>query len=373
MSEKLSAGNINYYQEILKKLKTLREKFIEKGAFWQNGSQQKVAEIGKQLDDIEAIENEFKMSYEECLAVMVKALPPEILKNFQDDLDECIISLKDFYGLLKESKNFPGRYYYEADYDGRIEFGGRGEDFTGQRFYLPEVKQIFSWITAKQFYLYEKMKIDGLEPKLQIVPLGFKIDTLMRILNDKVPETVVIVLPNNKLKLEENYLLYEPENLTASIDGEEIMWDEGKSKSQWIKENQGWQIKIVATKRELDGDSKIIYEYEDPNPKEQSQLDIRTLAQQLVLHWQEMKKQGYSGLSLESTLITQMNLLRNGNFIDKKNMSAITESLSSNNWIIAVLKWNGPQMSLTMVEAFSSWINLRVRPSINILRPGRKI
>ncbi len=333
-------------------------------------------------------------------AVAQSSLPPEVREIQEDmerDYNRSVETLK-FYDklpdptdpaklisapLLHEDPEKPGKYYYLADYDGRNEIITdpadstkripihSAENFTGKKFTMPTCAEVLSWLTVDQVRLYNEMKSNGLKPKLQLSPIALNIRTMGRRIDAKRAYLTfstdnTCILDNIK----DDELVYEAESFKAIEAGKKLQITGGKSKSQWIKDNNGWAIDIVATKQNLDPDA-------DKKTKTIT-VDGRTTeveltnAEKTEKYMQEFRANGYGGLSYETYLTAQMNALRAGKplerFDDYWPWTILPESLLHKQEIIAYGRWLGFFIHLKWIDAGEKSNGFRTRRSVRVRR-----
>lgn len=280
----------------------------------------------------------------------------------------------NFRSLLKEAPESPGKFFYEADYDGSTEAGGSGENFAGEKFTLPGFEEILKRLTANQIKLYNEMKEKGLAPALQLTPIAMSIRTLGEMIDAKREELIINTSDTfvwEEIKeldieaLKEQELLYDAENFEAIEDGYKLRVSRGKSKSAIIRENQGWVINFVATKQNFDED-------EDKKAKTVKIGEITgeiglSNAGKIAMYMKEAQEKGYTGLGYESYLTAQMEALRNGQPLDSSQYTILPNSTFTNYEIIASGYWCGDHVFLDneIVDINNEYIRFRCSVRVN--------
>lgn len=265
-----------------------------------------------------------------------------IKQTLEKDYDDSIQTMT-FYDLLN-----PDGRTYTADY----------AEFTGQKFPLPTKSEILSRLTPKNLKLYQKMEIQGLQPKLQITPIAFKIRTLAQKLDAKKAgmENTGNTYICEEIKDEE--LQYAPTSIKASPDGQEIQITGGLTKSQWIRKNAGLLIDIVPLKPEMSVDPKI------QNAKDGTTINYNAfLAEKYAA---ETKKAGFTPMSYESYLLAQMQAIKAGAPLESINYSLLLDSNLKPPQHLACAGWNGVNVSLDKDISAIRDDSLRLRASVRV-------
>lgn len=240
--------------------------------------------------------------------------------------------------LLQEDSDKPGTYFYEADYDGTGEADGKGEDFRGKKFIMPTFAEVLSWLTSDQVKLYKEMKEQGLEPRLRLTPIAMTIRSMGKRIDAKKAELEINTDDTFVLgTIKDHELIYEAEEFMAIDDGKKLGITGGQSKSQWVKEQNGWVVDIVATKEELTAD-------EDKKTKEikkgkKTKTVEYTNAEKTEKYMEDAKNRGYSGLGYETYLTAQMDALREKKPLDGKTWTILPASSLKDQDTIAVGYW----------------------------------
>ena len=190
----------------------------------------------------------------------------------------------DWYGLLETAED--GRKFYTADYDGTAEAGGKGYNFMGKKFRMPTLPEILKGLTPDQIKLYNEYRGKGLKPYLQLTPIAVKIRTLAGKFDRKMKNNTFIS------EMDERKLIYEPQTVEASADGQELIVKNGLTKSQLIDKYEGWMVRIICRKTESD-----------------KGLGSPTIGRQASQYMKSSMKRGESGMSYEDYLMLQMNAL----------------------------------------------------------------
>lgn len=288
-----------------------------------------------------------------------------VKEDLEKDYQENIKTLR-YFNLIIEDPEKPGRFYYQADYDGTTEASGKGEDFAGRIYEMPTINEIMSSLIPHHVRLYRKMQQQKMKPMFQLIPIGMELRSLgMAIDQHKFSRRQLDVYIMDQLErgqLDESQLIYEPLGLKTSEDQKKLILSGGKSKTVWIKEHEGWQIKIVSMQPELEENPAIIY----PNP--QLVNHPHSFATQVELHLQAMQKNGFTGLSYEGYLIAQMQALRKGKPLDIQSSTVLTDSCFNRSDFIPYGRFNNDQVCLIYEYADRQGRLLRVRPSVLIKR-----
>jgi len=194
------------------------------------------------------------------------------------------ISVLREYGVLNE-----GTHSYISDYDG----------LNGNEYEIPTYEQILEWLTPEQIEEYCAMQKEGLCPRLQCTPIGYKIDTLIRKIESYAPldnmrKTIdPFVYGRGILEADEESFLYDPHYYKYMSNPLVLSPVGSQSKFDLIIKNRGWLVDIVATVQDL----KEI--------EEEGVVGCRMSAT-----YNKMKKKGRCGLSYESYLIAQMRAMK---------------------------------------------------------------
>ncbi len=321
-------------------------------------------------------------------AVAQLSLPPEVREIQEDmerDYNRSVETLK-FYDklpnpsdpsklisapLLQEDPEKPGKYYYVADYDGRNEMITDPADatkripnpdavnFVGRKFTMPTCTEVLSWLTVDQARLYNEMKSQGLEPKLQLSPIAMNIRTMGRRIDAKRAE--LGINKNDTFVwdgIKDNELVYEADKFEAIEGGRKLKITGGKSKSQWINEHNGWTVDIVATKEDIDADS---------DKKSESGVEF-TSAEKMEKYMADSRRRGYRGLGYETYLTAQMDALRRGKPLEKLYNTALPESSLNIKDLIALGYWAGDRVLLSGSYADDQDGGFRFRRSVRVRR-----
>ncbi len=351
------------------------------------------AEVSSEASEIEEAvttpRNATASSIYRCAPALAKSsLPPEVREIQEDmerDYNRSVETLK-FYDklpdpadpaklisapLLQEDPEKPGKYYYVANYDGSAETisdptdtakripNPKAENFVGRKFTMPTCTEVLSWLTVDQARLYNEMKAQGLEPKLQLSPIALNIRTMGRRIDAKRAELGI-----NKRDtcfwdvIKDNELVYEADGFEAIDEGRKLKITGGKSKSQWINENNGWVIDIVATKEDIDADS---------DKKTKSGIEF-THAEKTEKYMAANRRHGYRGLGYETYLTAQMDALRSGKPLEKLYYTALPESSINNQDLIAGGNWLDDFVLLLRSDADRQRGGFRFRRSVRVRR-----
>lgn len=258
------------------------------------------------------------------------------------DYRESVDILREF-GVLKE-----GETSYESDVEGL----DVDENGNPQRFEMPTMAEVMSWLTEKDLALYKSMEKEGLEPKLQLTPIGRSIRSLGSAIDQHLTmegqEETYIWNGINDAEL-----IYEPEGYDAS-NPNQLVKIGGMSNKEWVLKNKGWLVEIVATKQHLEADPAI---QKDP------QGQVRTAAQQTALYTEKLKQEGKRGLTFESYLAAQMRALKNQKPMESDFWTVPIDSALADNGLVSYSNWYGAQVRLGRGVADNQNHRLRVRPS----------
>lgn len=196
---------------------------------------------------------------------------------------------------------------YQADYDGTLENNSVGINFTGREFKLPEFLEIMAVITPQQLRHYQRMVRDGMMPQLQVAPIGYSVATLVDkfslkkdLFLDEKNKSVLRDIKQSEF-VQEKDLLYGENIQTGAVTA--VTKAGGKFKSQWIEENGGYQINIVATKT---------WVHPDIQKEWQEEEDHFSYSKLLKKSREKFRQVGFCGMTLETNLIALMNENRLG-------------------------------------------------------------
>lgn len=330
-------------------------------------------------------------------ATTATELTPEVIE-IQEDLEKDYqrsIETLQFYGkkdpetdefqpFLQEDPENPGTYFYEADYDGsgetipdpadptkRIE-NPVAEDFSGKHFTMPTFPEMLSWLTTDQVKLYNEMKEQGLEPKLQLAPIAMNIRTMGQMIDAKRAELEINTSDTYVWDgIKDHELIYEADEFKAIDDGKKLQVSGGKSKSKLISEHNGWLIDIVSTKQNLeaDEDKKTMLDVDVDRGGESTEVEY-TNAEKTEKYMEDCKERGYNGLSYETYLTAQMDALRNKKPLEERGFTILPASSLTNQDIVAYGFWNDDRVDLDRYGAYDRLDNLRFRRSVRVKRLG---
>lgn len=360
--------NCQELQQKHAELKDLRVKYAAEVEIFKKNPQYERLSYQEMMERLEEIETKFGQIYDN---LSEKFLPLEIRKALSKDYQECVKNMSEFYNLIQADPEKPGRYFYQGDYDGSAEAGAKGRNFNNEKFVMPTLPEIFEMLTKDQIRLYQQMREKGLEPKLQLTPIALKLRTIAAKLDakkDKINEVAGKKLLHTDTYIEddkeedgvidETKLIYEPKTVEAIENDKELYVGNGLSKSEFIKKYQGWLIQIVSSLEDLPVEKEIIYE--DPIKKKQT----RTFAKQISLNHKVLQKTGYRGLSYESYLIAQMNKLKEGQVLEGRHWTVLSESSLIKSRIITYASWNGLHIVLGTYSAGNRDDGMRLRCSV---------
>lgn len=311
-----------------------------------------ISTLDQPLDEMEAVLNEL----ENLLNSLDSKEITRIHQNIEKDYKETIEIWK-FYEILN-----PDGKTYTADYDGRAGAGRHGKnspagtDFTGQKFKIPTLQEVLSCLKPADMKLYRQMEKEGLQPKLQITPIAFNIRTLGQKIDSKM-STLKINATRIREEINDNELQYAPTNIKAINGGREIEIIGGQSKSDWIKQNQGFLVDLIPTKQIL-----------DINTATQKPLagSHDFYAAQAEKNATKAKEAGYTPMSYESYLLAQMRALKAKKPLDEMSVTLLLCSNSKNRQNLACGFWNGEQVSLGMDLTMNRTSRLYLRPSVRL-------
>ncbi len=282
--------------------------------------------------------------------------------------------------LPHEDAEKPGTYFYKADYNGSTETiadpadatrripNPAAENFIGSTFTMPTFPEVLSWLTVEQVWLYNDMKAKGLEPKLQLAPIAMTIRSMGMRIDAKRAELKINT--NNTYVwdgIKESELVYEADKFEAIDEGKKLKLTGGKSKSQWIKEHNGWAIDIVATRQDLDadGDKKTKTKAKTGGGVEEVEL---TNAEKTHMYMEICKIEGYRGLGYETYLTAQMEALRRGKPLEKNFWTILPDSSLTDQGIIARGPWRDGYVYLNGYNADVQVVGFRFRRSVRVRR-----
>lgn len=272
----------------------------------------------------------------------------EVREELEKDYDDSVQVMK-FFNLL----NSDGQSY-TADYG----------EFANKRFILPGKEEILKSLTPGKFRLYQKMKADGLEPKLQITPIAFEIRTLGKRIDAKKAE----LEKEMGIGMTETYvsggvgdaeLRYEPTSVKAVKGGKKIKITGGVSKSEWIKRHGGFLVDFVPMKQNLKAD-----------PEVQMAADRKTVnfnAVQADKYFTKLGAAGLKPMSYESYLLAQMRALKAGVPLEKDNYTLLLGSNLTDSQYLAYGGWGGVGVDLGRFFGADRLGDLRLRGSVGVL------
>ena len=252
------------------------------------------------------------------------------------------IEIFEFYEVLA-----PGKTSYTSDY----------AETEGEEYEMPTMQEIFSYLKPYQIKIYEEMEKDGLEPKLQLTPIGLNIRTLASKIdgNKTMPNQTDTFISDKAI---DATLKYAPTGYDAS-NPKKLITIGGKTKAEYIRENNGWLVDIVATKQNIEPDLDI---------QKDSAGKIRTIAEQISMHNKKMKNEGKTGLSNESYLTAQMRALKNKQPIDKDFWTILLDSSIGNEDFVSSAIWSNDRVHLNNSFAYFRYDDLCCRSSVRVPR-----
>lgn len=164
---------------------------------------------------------------------------------------------------------------YQADY-------GR---HAGQKFAMPDIREVFSGHNRRIYWFYKRMEAAGLQPRLQLTPIGYKIDTLVR----KIwPDRSAVSFGGF---FSEGILRYQPDSVSISPDRpDHLEIRGGLSKNQWVAQHKGWIVELVPT--------RSVYVY-DNNGQDSVQKYVRDSLG-------DMQRQLLKPMTVETFLISKL-------------------------------------------------------------------
>jgi hypothetical protein len=250
-----------------------------------------ILSIETKLDEISII-----LNYLEGLMIGLDSKEQiRVFERLERDYDDCL-ELGRYYEWLN-----PNGQSYKADYG----------EFSNRLILLPTKEDVLAKIRPEYLKRYLEMEKAGFEPKLQITPIALKISTLAAKIDQKrgLSKAKVKSVTMVDDRISEAELLYAPRNFKVINDGEDLEISGGKNKDEWIKENNGYLIDIIAMKRQVDFIFRSKFDY---NLKFSDHAVKESL--------ENMRKLGASGLSCESYLIAQMAALKEGHALDPREL-----------------------------------------------------
>jgi len=268
-------------------------------------------------------------------------IPETIKTSLEKDYQEQQ-EIFAFYDLIK-----PGETSYHSDY----------AETAGESYKMPTMEEIFNWLTADQIKLYKEMEKEGLEPKLQLTPIGLNIRTLASKIdgNKTMPNQTDTFISDKAI---DATLKYAPTGYDAS-NPKKLITIGGKTKAEYIRENNGWLVDIVATKQNIEPDLDI---------QKDSAGKIRTIAEQISMHNKKMKNEGKTGLSNESYLTAQMRALKEGEPLEKDFWTILPDSSIDNEDFVSYAFCYDVQVSLSYCDANFRSDYLCCRSSVRVPR-----
>ena len=252
------------------------------------------------------------------------------------------IEIFEFYEVLA-----PGKTSYTSDY----------AETEGEEYEMPTMQEIFSYLKPYQIKIYEEMEKDGLEPKLQLTPIGLNIRTLAskidghKTMPSQLDTFISARIINKNLK-------YAPTGYDARNQNK-LKTLGGVSKAQYIKANKGWLIDIVATKKDLQPDPYI--QTDDSGTE-------YTNAQKTEIYFKNLKEKGMQGLCYESDIVAQMRALKEGEPLEKDFLTILPDSSIDNEDFVSCAVWNYVQVSLIINSADFRIVILCCRSSVRVPR-----
>ena len=293
-------------------------------------------------------------------------LLPKLRQNYEENTKTA-----KFFGLIQENPEKPGTYLYKGDYDGRKEpkdpAAGKssGENFTDEKFEMPSFEEILKRLTSNEIRLYNEMQKAGLEPKLQLTPIAKTIRSLGEVINGGEGGIAVRILKINVWDgIKDEELKYQPDSFEAVENGKKLKITGGKSKSAWIRENDGWLIEIVATKTELVAD-------DDKKTRPGTDTEF-TNAEKTSLYMKKALEKGFRGLTYESYLMAQMGALRKTppEPLEGRCWTILPDSCLTDQRFIANGHWYGGGVGLSGCHSGSQDERLRFRSSVGVKKLG---
>ncbi|MFC1616373.1 hypothetical protein ACFL21_04480 [Patescibacteria group bacterium] len=279
-------------------------------------------------------------------------IPENITKKLTLDYQECQ-EILNFNELLDEDgQSYTGDYVNPND---------ESEDFRDIKFEMPTIKEVLSWITPEQFEVYEQMERDGLEPKLQLTPIAYDLSTFGNKF-DKHKRTNTerrsFICSINK----KNEFIYDPEGYeTESFIKVKAIG--GKNKAEWIEENEGWLVEIIATKQIIEPDRDI------ENAKDSQGIWLK-ICNGVKRYFDKLKEKGLSGLCCESYIMAQMRAEYEGKPLDNgKYYTVFPSILFKSKDRISIGYWDDMNLLRLFTLHFSQSCDLAsCRPSMKIVR-----
>jgi len=232
------------------------------------------------------------------LANLPQMSESEIIKfRIALDYSNCVEVLNK-YEILE-----PNQTFYISDY----------EATKGQKFKIPSLDQILKSLTKEDLELYKKMEENQWEPKLQLTPIGLDIHTMENNIQGKTAINAKVFASIDTA------LTYEPTSYNCeNLNILQIVG--GKSKAQWIADNKGWLVDIVATKQELPADS-----YNQSN----EEATVLTFAEKVKRYHDTDIANGYSEPSVESYFMTATHAFDIGKPLKDNECPLLSSAMSS--------------------------------------------
>lgn len=300
----------------------------------------RLEEIDKNLDGPEAVEKLHGFYGQISEIESLLNIAEDIVVNFSvreyEKIEDKLYN--DYYAqidLLKrhEILDEAGKQY-QADY-------GR---HAGQKFVLPDIREVFGINNRRIYWHYKKMEAAGLQPKLQLTPIGYKIDTLIK-----------KTWPKGGGRsfggfFSEGILRYEPNSIDLSPDGTRLDFKGGKSKNRWIEEHRGWLVELVPAE-----------------PFSVYDKSKRTLPQYLAKSAQDMSNKILKPMTVEGFLIQQLNQSSRGERADQTRdilLGAYIPKQPSLLW--ACVSAGRENVSLEIDDYIDSWPVIQSRGAADI-------
>lgn len=250
------------------------------------------------------------------------------------------IEVFEFYEVLK-----PGETSYVSDYS----------ETEGKEYEMPTLQEIFSYLKEYQIKLYEEMEKEGLEPKLQLTPIGLNISTLASNIDrhKTMPDQTNTFI--NNIIIDKN-LKYAPTVYDAS-NPNKLVTIGGISKAEYIRANKGWLVDIVSTRQDLEFDPDIMTD---------NSGNEYTIAQKTAMYFKKLKEKGMQGLCYESYLTAQMRVLKEGNLLEKDVWIILSDSSIDKQYFVSGAYWSNDRVLLYSSLAYSRSDNLCCRSSVRV-------
>lgn len=210
--------------------------------------------------------------------------------------------------------------FYTADYKPAFDGGviPNIEQSEDKQYYIPSISKIFEWFTDDKQKIYKEMLDLGCVAKLQLTPIGLSLQTFLDRANEVTIDNKSVITPQVK----NANLIYAPEFYNVD-ENSIISMRGGKTKREYIKENDGWVVDLVFKK--FNSYSKFSFELESDNSIASKLANFK--------FWLMQKKM--VGLSFESYVVLKMLEFGRLNNVKESGDVLITESAMSNETLVS--------------------------------------